>query len=65
MSDLHDYIRGVLETGDHGPFRDISFDLSALDDAIKTHAKRIGISNYCILCLTALHMALLSSVSGG
>jgi hypothetical protein len=60
--DLHDYIHGVLETGHHGPYRIISFDLLALNDVIQTHAKRIGTSNHCILCPTALHMTLISSV---
>jgi hypothetical protein len=41
-SDLHDYIHGVLETGDHGPYRVIEFDAKALNIAIEVHAKRIG-----------------------
>ena len=41
-NELYDYIYGVLETGDHGPYRQISFDLAMLNDAIQQHAERIG-----------------------
>jgi hypothetical protein len=42
MSDLHDYIRNVLETSDHGPYRTIKFDIPTLNDAIERYAKSIG-----------------------
>ena len=42
MSDLHDYIHNVLETGDHGPYRIIEFDIPTLNNIIERHAKKIG-----------------------
>ena len=41
-SDLHDYIRSVLETGDHGPYRVIKFEISELNDILEVHSKKIG-----------------------
>ena len=41
-SDLHDYIHSVLETGDHGPYRVIKFEISDLNDIIERHSKKIG-----------------------
>ena len=46
MSDLHDYIHSVLETGDHGPYRAIEFDIQPLNDAIERHAKQIGENSF-------------------
>jgi hypothetical protein len=40
--ELHSYIHGVLERGDHGPHRTIAFDAPALNAAIETHATGIG-----------------------
>jgi hypothetical protein len=41
-SELHQYIRKVLETGDHGPIRHIPFDKTALNDAIDKYRPQIG-----------------------
>ena len=41
-TDLFEYIKGVLETGDHGPDRIIDFDLETLNRAIEENAEAIG-----------------------
>jgi hypothetical protein len=42
---LHDYIHNVLEKGDHGDYRHLSFDLPTLNEVIDKHAERIGTSS--------------------
>ena len=42
QNDPHNYIHGVLQRNDHGPYRRISCDLTTLNDAIQQHAERIG-----------------------
>ena len=46
-SDLHDYIHSVLETGDHGPYRVIEYEISDLNDIIERHSKKIGENLFC------------------
>ena len=60
QNDPHSYIHGVLERGDHGPHRHISFDLATLNDAIQQYAERIGICDCCNMehLLTELFAAL-------
>ena len=41
-SDLHDYIHGVLETGDHGPYRIIEFETKELNSILELRSKEIG-----------------------
>ena len=46
-SELHDYIHNVLETGDHGPYRVLKFEISDLNDVIEHHSKKIGEDLVC------------------
>jgi hypothetical protein len=59
--DLHQYIHGVLETGDHGPDREINVDAATLNDALEKHADKIGMSSHSVYSALTIYLTLLRS----